>query len=195
MGTLTDDSELALHESITEEYTQLTGTRIKLYSVRLGGSLDPVWDEPSKLYGHDPLWGEDNQPIAPSTANAPEKKEWAFNGPWEFYGFIEFEEAERLATTIVDSIRDEWEAACWIPRKSLDDIQAPYPKKGDVLHAVEWKSKTGDAVYFDVVSAKLEGALADTQSYVQFILELKRREVFDPKRRVDAGEAGAACQA
>lgn len=187
MGTLLDDSEIDLHDSFTKEYAELTGTPVKMFSVRRGGSVDPVWDEQSSQYGYDPLWGEDNQPVPPAEGNEPDLADWAYNGPWEFYAFVEFEEAEGQTTTIEESMVRDWDAICWIPRKTLDDVEAPYPKAGDVLEMSEWKDATEKQVWFDIIRSKRSGALNDSQTYVQFRLELKRRSLFDPSRRVDEG--------
>jgi hypothetical protein len=185
VGKLLDDSELELFDSFTQEYTELTGTPIKLYSARRGGSVDPVWDEQSSKYGYDPLWGEGGQPVPPSQRTSPEKVDWAFGGPWEFLAFVEFEESDNLSVSIDESMVRDWDAVCWVPRKTLDDMESPYPKAGDVIEVSRWLDASEKQIWFDVIRSKRSGALADSQTYVQFRLELKKRSSFDPARKVD----------
>jgi hypothetical protein len=100
---------------------------------------------------------------------------------------VEFEEAEGQNTVIEESAVKDWDAICWIPRKTLDDVEAPYPKGGDVLEMSNWKDSTEKQIWFDIISSKRSGALGDSQTYVQFRLTLKRRSLFEPSRRVDGG--------
>ncbi len=188
MGELTSPSaeiEQELHDEIAEEYNRLGGTPIKMWSVRRAASFDPLWDEPSSQFGYDPLYGERaGSPPPAERHEVPDRKEWGFQGPWEVWGVVEFEEIEGQATGIEDSITTEKEAVAWIARTALDKVGAPYPKKGDVFE-VRWTDAAGNIMFFDVTSAKRGGALNDSQTYIQFMVALKKRSKFDPSRRID----------
>jgi len=188
MGELTTPSieiEQDLHDAFAEEYNRLGGTPIKLWSVRRAASFDPLWDEPSVQHGYDPLYGEHAGSPPPADRNeVPDRKEWGFQGPWEFWGVVEFEEIEGQATSIEDSITTEKDATAWIARLSLDDAGSPYPKKGDVFE-LRWKDASDKIMFFDVTGSKRGGALNDSQTYVQFAVALKKRSKFDPSRRVE----------
>jgi len=186
MGELIDDSELSIFDSVSEEYNRLCGTKVKLWSVRRGYAVDPVYDEPSKNHGYDPIYGESAAPSHEPVVVPPDREEWAFNGPWELWMVVQFEEEQNSDSTIDESVSTEWEATAWVARLALEEIACPYPKKGDVIEMPgdKWTDKSGNRIYFDVVSANRAGPLNDTQTYVNQKMMLKRRTKFDPSRRV-----------
>lgn len=191
MGILLNDKELPLFDSIAAEVTRLSGVQVRLWVLNRGGSRDPLWDEPSKQYGYDPLYGERGEQ---GTHPAPVTDEWVFDGPFEFWAVVEYEEtggAGGKDTAIEESLSTTSEAAMHTPRVTFDDGKIPYPKIGDVLEIPSWKDKNGEIMYFDVTGADRAGALNDSQSYVQFVCTLTRRSKFEAERRI-AGQAHAA---
>ena len=187
MGEFVDDSELELFDSFSEEYNRLTGTKVKLWSLRRGHAVDPVYDEPSKKYGYDVVYGESSAPSHDPMVEPADREEWAFNGPWEFWASVQFEEEQNSDTSIEESVVTEWEATAWIARVALEAARSPWVKKGDVIEMSKekWKDKAGNRIYFDVVSATRAGPANDTQNYVNQRLRMKRKTKFDPSRRVD----------
>lgn len=187
MGELFDDSEVRVFDSVAEEYNRLGGTKVKLWSLRRGYGIDPVFDEPSKVHGYDPIYGEFSAPSHEPVVVPEEREEWAFNGPWELWMVVQFEEEQNSDTSIEESVQTDWDATAWVARMSLEEVDCPYPKKGDVIEmdAEKWKDKDDDQIFFDVVSADRAGPLNDTQTYVNQRLRLKRRTKFEPQRRVE----------
>lgn len=186
MGELLDDSELRLFDSISEEYNRLGGTKVRLWSLRRGYAVDPVFDEPSRNHGYDPMYGEAVAPSHQPEVEPEKRDEWAFVGPWEFWAVVFFEEEADKDTSIDESVQSEWDATGWVSRQAFEEIDCPYPKKGDVIEMSEekWRDSSDKQIYFDVISSARAGPLNDTQTYVNQRLRLKKRTKFDPERRI-----------
>jgi hypothetical protein len=157
--------ELALHDSVATEPARLSGTSIRLYSVRRAKNLHPLYREPS--------------------AGA---KDWEFQGPWEMMVAVEFDQSSDIDVEAggEGKLRSA-SATLWLSRKELEDAQAPDPKVGDVFEFWDkdgWK-RAGGFQYWDVSNATPHGNIQSTEIFTMWKVSLTSRSTFDPQRKID----------
>lgn len=157
-------SELALWDSIASEQARLSGVRFRYYRVRLAKNRDPLYKEPSF-----------------------DGQEWEFDGPWEMYGCLDFNQPDQISTEVTENgLIQTSEAVLWIARKEIEDNEAPYPRKGDVVEF--WDEVPFNEIgktHWDVTSSERDGNIFNTSTYTQHRLELRRREKFFAIRKVE----------
>lgn len=156
--------ERPLWDSIAQEPARLSGTQVRLYSVRRAKNHHPLYREPGAG-----------------------SKDWEFQGPWEFWGAIEFDPTTDVDTDAgSEGLKKSADAILWVSRKELEDIGAPDPKVDDVIHfwgKRPFKRASGFE-FFDLIKAEPHGNVMSTETFVQWKLTLKARSSFDPERRV-----------
>ena len=157
--------ERALWDSIASEQARLAGVSFRYYRLRTAKNRDPLYKEPSNL-----------------------GLEWEFDGPWEMYGCLDFSQPDQLSTEATENgITQTGEAVLWIARKEIEDAEAPYPKKGDVVEF--WSeqpfAEKDEKTYWDVTGMERDGNVFNTNTYIQHRLELRRREKFFAIRKVE----------
>jgi hypothetical protein len=162
-GGCTD--ELSLWDSIASEQARLAGVRLRYWRLRTAKNRDPLYKEPSN-----------------------EGQEWEFDGPWEMYGSLEFEQVNQISTEATENgMIQTSEAVLWLARKEIEDAEAPYPKKGDVVEFWDEApfAEAAQKTYWDVTGCERDGNIFNTVAYVQHRLELRRREKFFAIRKVE----------
>jgi len=156
--------EQALYDSVSAEPARLSGTPVRLFSVRRAKNRHPLYAEPSFA-----------------------GKEWEFHGPWELMGAFEFDqgmEIDQEATS--EGLHEFANAALYLSRKELENVEAPEPKIGDIIWLWDRKpfaEEGGD--YWDVTKANRDGNIWTTEVFVQYRLELRWRSKFDPARKIE----------
>lgn len=156
-------SELPLWDSVAQEPTALSGTPVRLWSVRRAKNLHPLYREPS--------------------ANG---NEWEYNGPWELYGALEFDQGNEIEPDVSpEGLRTTATATLYLSRKALEDVSAPAPKIGDVIDLWDRPPFSTEYQYWDVVKANPDGNLWTTEVFVQYRIEMKRRSRFEPGRKTE----------
>lgn len=156
-------SELPLWDSIAQEPAKLSGTPVRIYSVRRARNLHPLYREPS------------------AGGN-----EWEFQGPWEFMAAIEFNQGQDIDSEAgAEGLQKVLSSVMWIARKELEDVGAPIPKIGDVIHFWDQKPFGSDFQFWDVVKANPDGNMVSSEVYTMYRLELKVRTRFEPVRKVE----------
>ena len=156
--------ERPLFDSIAQEPARLSGTPIRIYSVRRAKSRNPWYGEPSM-----------------------DKQEWGFQGPWEVWGEVDYNPADNVSPEATsDGLKSVSDAIVEVARKEFEDAGAPFPKIGDVVEfweEVEYAAEQNK--YWDVVKATPTGTINSTPVYVMWKIELKSNSKFDPKRKVE----------
>jgi len=160
------DGEIQLFDGFAQEVNGIAGIDIEFFSLSLKKSKrDPLYDEPTER-----VWSK----------------------PYKFRAWI----AAPSQTPVVgeEGFRVHFDASAWLARKDLEDVQAPNPNEGDVIHfwntpffnnqagAKETVPKAG--FYFDVIQVTPDGHLHDTPSFVGFRCLLKRRSEFGAERKI-----------
>lgn len=157
--------ERPLFDSIATEPARLSGTPIKVYSLRRAKNHHPLYREPS--------------------AGA---KDWSYQGPWQMMGAVEFNQANDIDTTAsTEGLKKTATAQLWISRKELEDAGCPDPKIGDVIEFWDLKpwNRSGKFQFWDVIKANPDGNIQDTEVFVQWAITLEARTSFDPERKTE----------
>jgi hypothetical protein len=161
------DSERGLLEGYANEQTKIGGVPVDYWCIN---AVDTV---------RDPLYAE---PI-----------ERMFIGPFRL--FAVFQAPQHTVSSTEEGLLDEFTSTCSIPRKAFEDAGAPLPGPGDVLNVwnlpiytaistVEALPLPGSGYYFDILQANPDGYIADSPTFVRWVLPLKRRTTFTPERRL-----------
>ena len=165
-GSCGDEREI--WDSIAQEPAKLSGTKVRLFSLRRAANRHPLYKEPSE-----------------------EGKEWEFQGPWEVYAALEFMLADSITPEATDAgVRRVSEAIAWISRKELEDHGAPHPKMGDVLE-FWWEGAFGEPksqAQWNIIKAEPDGSVWTSATFVQWKLELRRRDRFVAARETEHTE-------
>ncbi len=156
--------ERPLWDSIAQEPARLSGTQVKLYSVRRAKNHHPLYREPGAG-----------------------SKDWEFQGPWEVWGTVEFDQAQDIdADAGSEGLKKTANVILWVARKEFEDVSSPDPKIDDVIEF--WGSKSfkraGGFQFFDVVLATPAGNIMTSETFVQWKITLKARSSFDAERKV-----------
>ncbi len=165
-----DDADVSIErplwDSIAQEPARLSGTKVRLYSVRRAKNHHPLYREPGAG-----------------------SKDWEFHGPWEVWGTVEFDQATDIdADAGSEGKKSMATGILWVARKEFEDVQAPDPKIDDVIEfwdKKEW-ARAGGFQFFDVNLATPAGNIMTSETFVQWKITLKARSSFDPERRVMA---------
>lgn len=162
-GDVNTPSEQAFWDSIATEPAQLSGTPVRIYSVRRAKNRHPLYAEPSRA-----------------------GNEWEYHGPWEIMGAFAFDQGTDIDDSVgAEGIQKTAEAVLHLSRKALEDVDAPDPKVGDVIHLWDRQPFGSELQYWDVVKANPDGNVFTHESFVQFRLELRHRSRFEPGRKVE----------
>ena len=160
MGSLLDDSERALFDSVTTDLNRLAGDQINYYSMnRPNTKIDP-------LYG--------------------EAMERSIDGPYRVAAWVKWPQQNPEADEHGFGFTFDGEAV--IARAELDKVRAPYPYEGDILEM--WRTPFHDAdslgkgLFFDIIRVQNDGHVNDSPSFVQFRMTLKRRTQFGAERKL-----------
>ncbi len=161
-------SEICLFDQFADDHLNIFGTPIEYWHQDIANSTrDPLYDEPI-----DRAW----------------------LGPYSLKAYVEYIPAVPEARE--EGTRITWNGTIWFTRKSLEDIGAPAPLEGDVIHywqnrffrehSVNGEHISNAGYYFDVVNADDDGHLFDSANFVGFKLTVVRRTEFTPERRLGA---------
>lgn len=161
------DSERALIEGYAGEQTHIGGVPVDYWCIN---AVDTV---------RDPLYAE---PI--------ERK---FVGPFRLFAIFQAPQQDVMVTE--EGLAAKFTSTCTIPRKAFEDAGAPLPGPGDVLNVwniplytaistVEALPLPGSGYFFDVLQANPDGYIADSPSFVRWVMPLKRNTTFAPERRL-----------
>ena len=155
-------TEQPLWDSIASEPARLSGTAVRLYSVRRAKNRHPLYAEPSR----------DNH-------------EWEFHGPWELMGAFTFDQGQEIEDEVSSQgLQKTANAVLHLARKELERIDAPDPKVGDVIHLWDQQPFGSEFQFWDISRANPDGNIFTNESFVQFRIELRRRSRFEPGRKV-----------
>jgi hypothetical protein len=155
------DKEKDMFDSFSQEQVKIAGTTMDLYKLNLDRSKrDPLYDEPI---------------------------ERVYDGPYRMKCVMDYPAS--IPSTGEEGFRIEWPASVWIPRKELEDADAPTPFEGDVIRV--WDTPfyrsfkvPASGFYFDVINVDTDGHLHDTPTFVGFRVTLKRRTEMAPERKI-----------
>ena len=156
--------ERLVWDSIAQEPARLAGTPIKFYVIRRAKNRDPLYKEPSR------------------------GKEWSFEGPFELWGTVDFDESNDVDPEATEmGLLVSSDAVVWIARKEFEDREAPYPKIGDVL--AFWDAppfgREEEETQWDVVRAERDGSVFTSAAYTMFKINVKRRDKFLAFRKTE----------
>jgi hypothetical protein len=162
-----DDSEGGVFDHFAQEQVKAVGPDISYWHQDLDASTrDPLYDEPI-----DRVW----------------------RGPFKLTGFVEYMEGQPGMREEGSFVR--WEGRIWLPRKELEDNNAPAPVEGDVIQywddrffadfAVNDEAVPKAGYYFDIIKASDDGHVGDTSHFVGFALQVVRRTEFTAERRLE----------
>lgn len=99
IGLEMDGSEICLFDSIVEEHVNIVGTAIEYWHQDKGAATrDPLYDEPLQR---------------------------AWKGPWKLKAFVEYIPGE--AEMREEGFRVTWRGNIFIPRATLESLNAPPP--------------------------------------------------------------------
>ena len=164
----TSTVELPFWDSIAQESTRLSGTKVRLYQLRRAKNRHPLYQEPS------------------------EGGDFDYAGPWEVWAGLEWnQETDINADGAIEGQQQESEAILWIARKDLEEVDAPDPKIGDVFEL--WDVEAFDYKpfgrrkfrYWDVKKSTQSGNVFTSEVFVMWRLELVSKTRFDAARRVE----------
>lgn len=157
--------ESALFELIAAEQNVLAGTTITFYSVRTAANRHPLYGEPSY-----------------------DGKDWKFQGPFDMAGSLEYQEMSNVQPNSTElGLRILSDAIIWVARTEWESKGAPDPKVGDVV-AFWGKPPFGvpeHQTQWDVTKADPDGHIFNDERFVQWRLEVKKREKFLPFRKTE----------
>lgn len=161
-----DGAEICFFDSIIQEHVNIAGTEISFYHQDMAKVVrDPLYDEPISR---------------------------AWKGPWKLKAYAEYIAATPEMRE--EGFRVTWNGTMFIPRKNLEDIGAPAPIEGDVIHywsnkffkehASGGKGDPGADYYFDVINIDDDQHIFDDANFTGFKLILARRTEFAAERRL-----------
>lgn len=161
------DGELYLHDTWAQEHVNIAGVKFELFHLDLEESVvDPVYNEPVDRI---------------------------FQGSYILKGYFEFPPGVPEMTEQGSHVG--WESSLWIPRKELEDKNAPIPSEDDIIrvwntpffqkYGVFEQEIENSSYFFDVTVVDDDGHLFDRPSFVGFKLTLKRRTEYTPERRLE----------
>jgi hypothetical protein len=166
-----DASEIFLWDLFAQEPINIGGTEAQLFTRNAAKStIDPVYSEPAQV---------------------------GWDGPYNLLVHVEW--PEQTPEVSEEGMRAVWPSGAWIPRKTLEQIGARPPQRGDILRF--WKLPVFDTAasdsrkspiasyYFDVLKANDTGHLFDTAAFVGYQLDLKRKTSFGPEEQLVEGNA------
>lgn len=157
--------ERPLWDSVAQEPARLSGTSIKLYSIRRAKNMHPLYREPSA-----------------------EAKDWSFQGPWQMMGAVEFSQGDDIDTQSgSEGLKKTATATLWLARKELEDAGSPDPKIGDVIEFWDLQpyARAGKFQFWDIVKANPDGNIMSSEVFVQWKIGLEARTTFDPARKTE----------
>lgn len=156
--------ERPLFDSIAQEPARLAGTPVRFYSIRRAKARHALYGEPSQ-----------------------DGEEWNFNGPWEMFATIEYEQpGDNVRDAGSEGLQITGDATMEIARKEFEDVNCPFPKVGDVIEM--WSEMEFAAVqtrFWDVVDADPDGNIFSSEVYVMWKIKLKTRTRFTPDRKIE----------
>ena len=160
-----DASELQMHDHIAQEPVNAEGTDCELFCRNLQKSkIDPLYSEPA---------------------------ETVFDGPYLLIAQVEW--PEFTPEVGEEGFRGVWPSGCWIPRKTVEEVNARPPREGDILRF--WKLPYFDerasnnqhltfaGYFFDIIKVNDDGHIHDTAAFVGFRCDLKRKSSFGPEEQ------------
>ena len=160
-----DSTELQMFDHFAQEPVNAEGTECELYTRNLRAStLDPLYNEPA---------------------------ETVFDGPYTLIAQVEW--PDHTPEVSEEGFREVWPSGCWIPRITVEEINARPPREGDILRF--WKLPYFDAVashdqeldfagyFFDIIQVNDDGHVHDTPAFVGFRCSLKRKSSFGPEEQ------------
>lgn len=153
--------ERDLWDSVAMEPARLSGTKVRVYSIRRAKHHHPLYREPSK--GGD----------------------WSYQGPWEVWAALDFDQGNEVTPQVrAEGLSVESDAVLWIARREFEDAGAPPPKVGDVIDFWDERPWGEDLRYWDMVKANRHGNIFNSEVFVMYRIELKRRTSFEAGRKV-----------
>jgi hypothetical protein len=162
-----NDNEKAFFDSIAQEQIDIAGTVADFFSQQVEQSTrDPLYDEPTER-----VWSQ----------------------PYRIKVWVAWPQSAPVVGE--HGFKFEFTGQAWIPRKTLEDANAPAPFEGDVLRfwklpffddfgVARDKRLTNKGWFFDVTNSDPDGHINDTATFVGFKLDLKRRSEFGAERRI-----------
>lgn len=161
-----DASERHLFDHYAQEHVQIHGTDVEFYSQEEENALrDPLYDEL----------------VTPK-----------FRGPFKLRVYVEWASSD--PSTQDRGYESQFNSTCWIPRKSLEDVNSPIPSEGDIIRF--WKIPFFDATgvdnivapgsgyYFNLTDVDDDGHVFDNPDFVGLKATLSRNTSFTPERRL-----------
>jgi len=168
MGTLIDDCESNYFACMLEDFLNVAGETVNLYSmIATSPDADPyydiVYDEPTV----EAISGDE---------------EFKFIGPYSMVAVVskgsKSVSLEERGTRIERS-----DGYVWFARSVIEREGYPAPKRGDII---EWQGR-----YYDIIKVSTGGELGNTLTFTKYTCELKINYSFKPERRL-AGDDVAA---
>lgn len=155
-----DPTELAMFDHIAQEPINAVGTDCELFTRNNSKStIDPLYSEPSRV---------------------------VFDGPYLLRAHIEWPEFTPEVSE--EGMRAVWPSGAWIPRKTIEEVNARSPREGDILRF--WNLPYFDerasnnqnlpfaGYFFDIIKVNDDGHIHDTRAFVAFRCDLKRKSSF-----------------
>lgn len=155
-----DATEIQMWDLYAQEPIQASGTDCELFTRNLRKStIDPLYSEPAQT---------------------------VFDGPYLLRANVEWPEFTPEVSE--EGMRAVWPSGCWIPRKTIEEVNARPPREGDILRF--WKLPYFDerssndqhlhfaGFFFDVIKVNDDGHLHDNSAFVGFRCDLKRKSSF-----------------
>jgi len=190
-GRIYGDQDAAYFRTLEQERMGETAGDAEYYSLNRGKNVDALYGEPD----NDPLYGGSN-PLSPRGTSQTHDLSWNFcpdiaQGDPQFIvtAIFEFQEMENRQPMVreegkyveYDAImymsQGAWECAIEALADTLACAQGRTPKEGDVIYGFnEW---------WDVVKAGRGGNVLSTPTTVGYRLDLKKRTMFTPDRKVN----------
>lgn len=165
-GDPVDQDEREFWDSVAEEPARLSGATVAYFSLRRAKGRHPLYREPSQ------------------------DSTWTFDGPFALPVGLEFMSADSIQPEVRETgIMRMSDAVLWIARREFERVGAPDPKEGDVVEF--WSVAIDDNAFatadvlaqWDVVKANPDGQLFSQATFVQWKLEIQRRETFTAMRK------------
>lgn len=160
-----DATELQMWDLFAQEPIRAAGADCELFTRNLQQSkIDPLYSEPEETH---------------------------FDGPYLLRVNVEW--PEFTPEPGEEGMRAVWPSGCWIPRKTIEEVNARPPREGDILRF--WKLPYFDerasndqhltyaGYYFDVIKVNDDGHLHDQAAFVAFRCDLKRKSSFGPEEQ------------
>jgi hypothetical protein len=160
------DADAAYFKCLEAEKIGLVAPTVLYYSLNRGRNVDPLYNEPAD----DPLYG--GGPVGVSEV-------WGWFPAFEIQGAMEY----TGETGSNPSVRDEgkeydYDATLRIAASEWTRLapSGQAPKEGDVCYVY--------SMYWDIVQFGDSGHVGDTMTFVGWVVKLKRRENFEPQRKL-----------